>query len=346
LTEPDRVVARALRFFDDLPPQPPRRNLLLPPGGAAKTHQLVPPRPQRLKEPLAALSVTKFRDYIACPYRFYLRHMLGLKAMSDEADELDGGAFGNLAHAVLEQFGRANEAQTARQSVDPATIDEYLSDKLSQIAAARFGKQFARPAVLVQVEQVRLRLREFAHRQAERTRDGWRIVFVEDSESKKLLTAPWEVDGQSFTLQGRIDRIDYHPKLRKLAVLDYKTADKGDAPQRTHRRGDEWIDLQLPLYRHLVRAAKLPADVPADAPIELGYIVLPLDLKCVGLLLAEWDDALLLSADLRAYEVVRGIREERFWPPTSPPPDFSEDMAAICQDRRMGGGALADGEAA
>ena len=39
--------------------------------------------------------------------------------------------------------------------------------------------------------------------------------------------------------------------------------------------------------------------VPADAPIELGYIVLPLDLKCVGLLLAEWDDAMLLSADLK-----------------------------------------------
>ena len=43
--------------------------------------------------------------------------------------------------------------------------------------------------------------------------------------------------------------------------------------------------------------------MPADAPIELGYIVLPLDMKCVGLLLAEWDDAMLLSADLKAHEV-------------------------------------------
>ena len=47
--------------------------------------------------------------------------------------------------------------------------------------------------------------------------------------------------------------------LQRLCVVDYKTADRGDKPQQTHRKGDEWIDLQLPLYRHLVRAAKLPA---------------------------------------------------------------------------------------
>jgi hypothetical protein len=121
-------------------------------------------------------------------------------------------------------------------------------------------------------------------------------------------------------------------------VLDYKTADRGDDPKRTHRRGEEWIDLQLPLYRHLVRSAKLAVNVPADAPIELGYVVLPLDLKCVGLLLADWDDALLLSADLKAEEIIRAIRAGAFWPRTLPPPDFFEDVAVICQDRRMGAG--------
>jgi hypothetical protein len=95
----------------------------------------------------------------------------------------------------------------------------------------------------------------------------------------------------------------------------------------------------------LVRGVFFDKGVAADAKIDLGYILLPVDLKCVGLKLADWDDALLLSADLKAEEIIRCLREERFWPPTSPPPDFFDDVAAICQDRRMGATAY-EGEAA
>ncbi len=299
-----------------------------------------------MRKPLAELSVTKFRDYISCPYRFYLRHVLKLEAVSDDAQELDGGAFGDLTHAVLEQFGRAEEAKKARESGDEKAIAAYLDHQLDRIAAARFGPKQARAAVAVQIEQIRFRLRAFAAWQAGRTRDGWRIVFSEDSESKRVLERDWPVDGAAFLLRGRIDRIDFHERLGRVCVLDYKTADRGDDPHRTHRRGDEWIDLQLPLYRHLVMAAKL-AGVPADAPIELGYLVLPLDLKSAGLLLADWNNDALLSADAKAQEIIRAIREELFWPPKKPAPDFFDDVAVICQDRRMGGGGVGDdGEAA
>jgi RecB family exonuclease len=314
----------------------------VPPGSPPPKRTLQPPRPERLNQPLTALSVTRFRDYLACPYRFYLRHVLRLESLSDEAEELDGGAFGGLVHWVLEQFGRADEAKKVRCESHGERIAEYLCDKLDTVAAARFGKKLARPAVLVQVEQVRLRLQAFAQWQAKRNQDGWRIVFSEDSEERKSLQLPWPVDGQPFTLQGRIDRIDFHETQRKLCVVDYKTADRGDKPQQTHRKGDEWIDLQLPLYRHLVRSIKLPPGVPADAPVELGYIVLPLDLKSVDLLLADWDEPLLESADEKAREIVRAIRAEKFWPPVSPPPDFFDDVAVICQDRRMGGWSAED----
>jgi ATP-dependent helicase/nuclease subunit B len=344
LTGGDRVVERALAFFGPLPEQAPRRNLLLPPEGPPPKARLDRPRPQRLTKPLTELSVTKFRDYISCPYRFYLRHVLGLEAITDEADEMDGGAFGDLAHHVLEQFGRADEAKAVRVELAPKAIADYLDHKLDQIAAARFGPRSARPAIVVQIEQLRLRLRAFAAWQAGRNRDGWRIVFSEDSESKRLLKADWEVDGKKFTLRGRIDRIDYNERLGKLSVLDYKTADRGNHPERTHRRRDEWIDLQLPLYRHLVREANLAATVSRDATLELGYIVLPLDVSCVGLLLAGWDEGVLQSADDKAYEIIRAIRAETFWPPTEPPPDFFDDVAVICQDRRMGAGFVTRGE--
>ena len=191
-----------------------------------------PPRPTPSKA-LTQLSVTKFRDYIACPYRFYLRHVLALEAIADDSAELDGAAFGNLVHHVLEQFGRAEEAKDAREAVDPERIIEYLDFKLSQMTAARYGK-YPRAAIAVQIEQLRLRLAAFAAWQAERTRAGWRIVHSEDPE--RQLTADFPVDGQGFTLRGRIDRIDYHDGLCRLSVLDYKTADAGLPPHRTHLR--------------------------------------------------------------------------------------------------------------
>jgi ATP-dependent helicase/nuclease subunit B len=335
-TDREQAVARACRFFGELPAPRPRRGLIVPPEGPPPRPGLLRPLPERLSAPITALSVTKFRDYLSCKYRFYLRHVLGLKPLADDADELDGGAFGGLAHLVLEQFGRADESKELRYDGESGRIAEYLQDKLTQFALARFGKQYARPAVLVQVEQIRLRLGAFAQWQALRNRDGWRIVFSEDSNETRSLAIDWPVDGQPFTLQGRIDRIDFHEGRGRLCVVDYKTADRGDPPERTHRQSEEWVDLQLPLYRHLVRAVKLPPGVPADAPIELGYIVLPLDLRGVGLLLADWDEAMLRSADEKAREVVRGLRTEAFWPPTSPPPNFFDDVAAICQDRRLG----------
>lgn len=335
-TDSHRLVARAQRFFGDFPPTPPRWNLLTPRGGLLRQSKLEPPRPRPLDKPLAELSVTKFRDYIACPYRFYLRHVLTLQTISDEAAELDGGAFGDLVHFVLEQFGRAEDAVDVRLSADPGRIVEYLDFQLGRITAARYGKH-ARPAVRVQIEQVRLRLKAFAEWQAARARDGWRIVFSEDSEDRqRTLTASFTVDDQPFTLRGRIDRIDYHDGLRRLSVLDYKTADSGAAPERTHRRADAWVDLQLPLYRHLLSAAQVDPAVLQSANIELGYVLLPRDLAAAGLAIAEWDRALLETADEQAREIVRAIRAERFWPPTLPPPEFADDVAVICHDHRLG----------
>jgi hypothetical protein len=346
LTDAETVIARGQRFFGDLPPQPPRRNLLAPAAGAAAKSKIVRPLPKKLDQPITALSVTRFRDYLACPYRFYLRHVLKLEATEDDAAELDGGAFGDLVHRVLASFGRSDEAGQLRTSSSSDDIAGFLDAKLDQVAAARFGKKQARPAVLVQIEQLRLRLRAFARWQAQRSREGWRIVFSEDADDQKKLSCNWPVDGKPFTLEGRIDRIDYHEDLGRLAVLDYKTADRGDDPLKTHRKGNDWIDLQLPLYRHLVAAATPKNIAVEEMSIDLGYIVLPLDVKSVGLLRAEWDDSLLLSADETARGIVRLIWDQHFWPPASPPPDFCDDLAVICQDHALSGGECPSGEAA
>ena len=320
-TDRERLAERALRFFS--PPLPVHG---LPPlAGSLTADRLEPdfpiPRPLPFERPVLALRVTAFRDYLACPYRFYLRHILGLQPVDDAAEELDGAAFGNLLHDVMYRFGNG----PLRDSTDPGEIRKVLEGLLEQRVAEIFdGKPLA--AVGVQVEQLRQRLRAFAEFQARWAEQGWQIRHTE-VPARHQPGSPFDVDGTPILLRGRIDRIDVHRDSGEVAVLDYKSSDSGKGPEAVHRRAGEWVDLQLPLYRHLV------GELGLEGPLRLGYLLLPKDLRSINVAFAEWDEQALEEADEVARDVVRAIREQHFWPPADPPPDFSEDLSPICQDR-------------
>ena len=344
-TDEDTVARRALTLFGDPPAARTRRSLLAhgrPPRVKSEL-PVVPPRPAAAGEPpLDSISVTAFKSYLACPYRYYLRHVLRLESLADSLTELDPAAFGNLLHDVVQHYGRAEDARALRTSDNADAIHGYLSDWLDTLAAARLGLAHCRPAVAVQVEQARLRLRGLAQWQARRNAAGWQIVHSEDTE-RQLLVEFRLGDGSTIKLRGRIDRIDYHAASGTLAILDYKTGEAGLEPDRTHLKLGEWIDLQLPLYRHLVRGARLRVKLD-DCRLALGYILLPKDVRAIREAMADWTDDDLARADQAAREVLRKIRAGQFWPPTLPPPPFSEDFAILTQDNALGGWLAAEGD--
>jgi len=54
---------------------------------------------------------------------------------------------------------------------------------------------------------------------------------------------------------------------------------------------------------------------------------------------ARWNEDDFLSADETTHDVIRrlhGAPEERYWPPATRPPPFSEAYSGICQERRFG----------
>ena len=136
-------------------------------------------------------------------------------------------------------------------------------------------------------------------------------------------------------LRGRIDRIDVHEADGQTVVFDYKSGDAAHSPDSSHRDQGDWVDLQLPLYRHLVKSLGI------TGPVRLGYILLPKNTSDTKEALAEWTETELLAADEKAFEVVRKIRKELFWPPATEPTAFSADLAAICQDDVFGAASLA-----
>ena len=317
------------------------------------------PKPEKLSQPIPSLSVSDFASYLTCPYRFYLRKVRRLRTMDDQLTELDAATFGTLAHDVLDLFGKSEFA-------DCGVADEirlYLVEHLQRLAAERFGER-PKPTVQVQLAQLRLRLDAFAEKQAEWRERGWKIIRTELEEDHGQLI----VDGEPIQLRGRIDRIDYRVKdgVRQFAVLDYKTGDAGDGPKKkhlkNHRTGEpvlpgHWVDLQLPLYRYLIRSIDdFGVDVgtqqgestdASDAPVEikLGYILLPSVASETRFDLATWNEETLAAADQAAHEVVRRIRREEFWPPTDPYPYANTDeYQAIVQHGVFGREPLVEAE--
>lgn len=286
------------------------------------------PKPEPLGEPITALRVTEFRDYLECPYRYYLRRRLKLERVDDSGDELAAADFGSLMHLVLARWG-ASDARDLTSADELAAQFNHLIDD----AVARAYGRASMPAVRLQVEQLRLRLAALARWQANWRQQGWQIAYTEyEFRAGNVIL---QVDGKPVWLVGRVDRIDRHERSGAWAMFDYKTGDKPTPPDKAHRRktaaeGTEWIDLQLPLYRHLASSLKI------EGEIRLGYIVLPKDLDATGEQFAEWSGADLAAAEATAADVVRNIRAGRFWPPKDPPPSWSEDLAAICQDDQLG----------
>ncbi len=263
----------------------------------------IPPRPEKQLAPLTSLSVTAFRNYLSCPYRFYLANVLRLADVNDSLIEMDGRLFGNLGHEVLAKFIRCDQGVSSKED----NIKSKLAEILDQVFLEQFGTQ-PLPAVSIQREQLRTRLNLFASWQAGWRADGWITKEVEYPEHSKGTIL--NVDGKDFHVYGRIDRIDYHPIQKIWAVFDYKFGEQTQEPEKTHRKNDDWIDLQLPLYQYILRNCGFKEEM------QLGYIRLAPEIQFEKIAtFAKWTEEELSSAEAAASEVIRKIRRQEFWPP-------------------------------
>lgn len=315
-TDDRTVLERVWRFVD--PKREPRPSLKLVsrlvPGGLSGFEFL----PMGDEEPRDSMRVTSFRTFLESPYLFYLRDVLCLQEFEPRPPELDRMQFGVLIHDVLQAWGESDR----RDSTDQKAIRSVLRDGLATLAQERFGPNPA-VAVALQVEIAAARLDAFAVWQAGRRESGWRVEQVE--WKPKGLRVPLPGLPFEFHIRGKIDRIDRHDD-GSVAILDYKTGDNGDTPEKTHGGRDKWRDLQLPLYRHLAAEIGLPSD---PEKLWLGYVNLPRKAAGEYFLKAGWELDVLDNADAKAREVATRVRERDF-AHLGPKPPTDGAFAALC----------------
>jgi len=301
----------------------------VPPCGSASTFT-VPALPADLPEP-RSMTVTEFRTYLACPYRYALQRLMKLEAVADDAAELDALQFGTLAHEVLERFGSDPEI---RESDEPGEIEAYLLRALRHVQQRKYGRD-PMPAVRLQMARLEQRLRRFASLQAKLRSEGW---VIEHTEFTFAPETKLDIPGQEpMPIRGQIDRIDVNMMTGRRRIIDYKTGERGESPFQAHHgrktlpeHGElPWLDLQLPLYHYLARQHGIGGEV------ELAYIVLPKKADDLAVRIADWRPEHIEAAVDVARTIVRDIRAGRF----VMKPEFArpfDPFARICQTFTFG----------
>ena len=271
------------------------------------------------------MGVTAFKDYLTCPYRFYLRHVLYLRPLDDASNELQANQFGDLIHNTLDLFGRSE----LKDLTDVGGIETALHETLDAYATAYFGTS-TYAAVRLQIEQARRRLSYVAIAQAERRRAGWKIFNVETPFGEEQKAAII-VDGLAMPIRGRIDRIDLHDN-GSWAIIDYKT--HGLHPRKKHLSfvdGEAtWIDLQLPLYQLLIPFV-IGKEIDTST-VSLSYFNIGDNLAQTKLNDADFTPEEYASASAVIEDCVRKIRRGEFAPNSEV--DF-DDYPMILQTSSM-----------
>jgi ATP-dependent helicase/nuclease subunit B len=323
----DSLPDRVQRFYDaasgadddnEHPPVADSDEAIAAADATARLSGFTVPRPAMIPDVPKEIPVTAFREYLYCPYRYFLKRELKLKSVEDETLELEAQAFGSLMHDVLNDFGQSDYVDATQ----PEPIESFLLKTLQGLSNKRFGRNRS-ATVSVQLQMMQDRLSAFARWQAMTAAEGWRIQHTEED----LKFADFkDSNRRGVVLAGRIDRVDLHQTTGQWRVLDYKTSERAEKPETTHRKKDDWIDLQLPLYRLLVQSLGI------DGNVQLGYVHLPGDLSGVGASIAKWTDAELESADSTAREVAANIIDLRIDRVEPGQERRATEFARVCQD--------------
>jgi ATP-dependent helicase/nuclease subunit B len=303
--EPDRLSERVLHLFAE--PDAPS-----PSPAWYRAWTLSPPPIGEVALP-RHWGVTALREYLTCPFRFFLRQLLGMRSLDLAPREMDAQMFGTGCHAVLQSFGLEDGL---KDSDDENRIAAFLCERVKEWMRDRFESNPGF-AVRLQGEILANRMRAFARVQARERAEGWRIQHVEQSVSLSI---------EGMEIRGRIDRVDRNERTGELRALDYKTGEKPQSPKDVHlckfRDGDpewarvdlageswKWKDLQLPLYLRMLRASGMEVG-------SCGYFNLPAAASEAGSVAwPEFSPELESSAEACAARIVHRIRLGAFWPP-------------------------------
>lgn len=210
-------------------------------------------------------TATKIDTYLTCPLRFYFNDVLGMgKSVKDnEIGEITHLEIGTFAHELLEYSMKLYKTLTGRHmTVDKTNFLSNIHNHFDSISDQYFKNKHASTLFLFKMSFL-----YYLDRFLLSTLDYLKNYNIEILDLEKTINRTIDVDNRSFSLSGKIDRIDRVNDF--YCIIDYKTGNfyshKKDNPysagQGLDRCGirERVNSFQLPLYLYLFD------EYPADA---------------------------------------------------------------------------------
>lgn len=216
------------------------------------------------------VSAGQLEAYARAPFAYFLRYVLGVEPPDEPALDdvawLDARDRGAVLHETFKQF--MSELGRRPTLEDESTLHTIFSRVLSEQ-----GEHFPPPSEVVFAaterqlwNDARLFLRAETSRTDDHSPEAFELGFgtpLHRRSDGDLTTLPTlEFDTLSFSLRGRIDRVDRHPDDR-VSLWDYKTGSSREFAEDDLL--DEGRHLQWALYAYAYRA------LTGDSVRQAGY---------------------------------------------------------------------------
>ncbi|WP_084727411.1 PD-(D/E)XK nuclease family protein [Rhodococcoides yunnanense] len=193
----------------------------------------------------APVSTSRLEEWVASPYRFFVKTVLGVDVLEDpdDAAQLDPLTRGNLIHLSLERYVQATIDGT------DATLDHLIAVSEEVLADARVGA----PGWLPQLWEkdsatIRRELAEWFDLDVADRAAGWSPLHVERDFGVEPDVVLLDLGGEEVAFAGQIDRIDRHTDGR-IRVTDYKSGQATNYKKLSESEPtDGGTKFQLPVY--------------------------------------------------------------------------------------------------
>ncbi len=165
-------------------------------------------------------SAAALETYATCPYRFFLRHIIGARAasVSERPDRHRRATRGRLMRRILsmwvQRYQDGSDDHTWLEYADSAAHLNAVAQRMLD-AAAESGALGPDAVAAAQRGEMLRDLDRARRREAAEAREGWRPAAVDVDFDH----APIRVSGnRTLLVRGRIDRIDQHDDGRQRAL--------------------------------------------------------------------------------------------------------------------------------
>ena len=282
--EPLRPSAWIQRLQIDLPNwQPQNASTLFAPrtGMANPSRMAIATLDSDLPMPVS-MSPSAYKALRDCPYRYYVRSLLGLRKLKGFEEGFDASLAGQTLHKILRNFYHAMKSE-AQKSTTPITTDlevrrVWMQDQLTLISEQVFKRLIEGDArVLGVLRDWQKQIPSFIQWQLDREAQGWQFY---DAEVKVGFDLPFtDIDGNErhIRIEGYADRFDvsiHDPKA--ASVIDYKNQSLTKVEWRSEVVLD---DPQLLIY---ARASNEGKKIPGRVVNAAEWVALKADVKKKG----------------------------------------------------------------